>query len=189
MIIMLVAVKTAINTITTLPSRISRIGGRVRITCPSVIRKGANTMMPTASDSHHAAQISKNDAVGLATTLIVAEARTAIVAALTPAATKNHAVARKSLNSKCGPNRASIIQANNSASPALHRPNTTAMTSLRSPSRLAATVAANTPMPIAPRQRLPRKIKAPAANPDAGQKIATLCGCAISASPTRAAAK
>src|SRR5258705_1159237 len=69
-----------------------------------------------------------------------------------------------------------MSHAENTASPALHRANRTALERFRSPKRFAAMVAAMVPTTTGHRARDPSAIRTPADTPAAGQKTATSSG-------------
>src|ERR1700730_13685879 len=96
---------------------------------------------------------------------------------------------RSSFNSNGEPQKRWIRTATMTASPAFATAEDTAIQTLRSPSKLAAIVAATTPTTTGHQAAEPRAIKIPEATPAAGQNTATPSTGSSNARLNRAATK
>src|SRR5262245_51223221 len=171
------------------PSRTSRNGGGSRTAAATPISRGATDMMPSASDANQTTQMSRNDAVE-GPTRFMAPAAPAAAIAVAPAAAANKLSTRIRLSKlKAGPYLRLISQATDSASPALHKPNASALQTFLSLMSAAATVAPITANATGARAHGPSTISVPAAIPEAGQNTAARSAAMRKASPSWAAKK
>src|SRR5262245_10197802 len=180
---------TAVTATATLPSSSSRQDGRSRAAATTPIKSGATVTAPSTSAANQTFQTSRKLALAGTNSCIAPEATVAAAAVATLTAAKNPRTPRRLSRLKAGPSQRAINHIANSASPALHKPNASALEKLLSTATLAATVAAITPAATGTRAKGPSATSMPMAMPEAGQKTATGSAVVRSTSPSRAARK
>ena len=185
----LMALARASTTRANVPSTSSRIPGRSCTTRASPITNGATVTTPIASEANQFSQVVRIGASEPCNRMKPAVPPSPEIAVPTAVARKRPSTRRELSRLNTEPKWYSISHAMIMASPALHRANTIALPTFRSPNRLAVTVAATTPTATGNRAPGPSAINNPEAIPAAGQNTATPSGSVSSARLNRAARK